>query len=62
MWGFLRYAATATATTLVMAGCSSANHSAAPSRPAELPSGVDLEYVDPGVRPQDGSGGGFVRA
>jgi predicted metalloendopeptidase len=38
---------------MFMAGCSSANHSAPPPRPAELPSGVDLEYVDPGVRPQD---------
>jgi predicted metalloendopeptidase len=51
MWGLFRYAAAATA--MVMAGCSTANHSAAPPRPAALPSGVDLEYVDPGVRPQD---------
>src|SRR5208282_6782851 len=44
------------ATVLAVAACSTSNHPAGPdsvTRPAALLSGVDTQYVDDSVRPQD---------
>jgi putative endopeptidase len=39
---------------LAMSACSTGNHAAAPpARPQAMASGVDTQYVDPAVRPQD---------